>query len=274
MEDEKVIMYDSQEAATHRTDISGWVSRDGGFYADNEHLARWAGCTHMTCECGKPYIKGKVRCDECQSDEEWDFFVAVHEAAHTLLAITLGVTISHVYIGKSNGYVEIDDPRNIYYKAIVNVAGGVANWGVERLRNKKDLRKFERWFKSHPSFRGDRPTGRHYRVSGRKMSIQSAAKIATKMIIKHESRFNRLSMELRKPENKNREIQPHEIFKFANIIWFNSNSQGQWELADYKKGEKLCMLTVKEEDPYPETDIELHALLVKYGHSLIPPSKD
>ena len=55
-ETEKIVMYDSPEAATYRTDIKGWVSRDGHFYGDNgpsaEHGARWSGCTHMNCKCG------------------------------------------------------------------------------------------------------------------------------------------------------------------------------------------------------------------------------
>src|ERR1700733_3026068 len=70
MSEEKRIMYDSQEAATYRTDIKGWVSKDGLFYGDNpssEHGARWSGCTHMVCECGNVYGKGRVRCDSCQA---------------------------------------------------------------------------------------------------------------------------------------------------------------------------------------------------------------
>jgi hypothetical protein len=64
-----VVLFESPEAATYRTDIKGWVSRNGHYYGDgpsNERTARWAGCTHMTCECGKEFEKGSLSCAECR----------------------------------------------------------------------------------------------------------------------------------------------------------------------------------------------------------------
>ena len=53
----KVIMQDSPEAATYRTDIKGWVSRDGIFCGDGkagERNARYQGSTHRKCaKCGE-----------------------------------------------------------------------------------------------------------------------------------------------------------------------------------------------------------------------------
>lgn len=73
MADETMVMYDSPEAATYRTDIKGWVSRDGRYYGEDEHIARWSGCTHMTCACGQVYAKdGAVRCRSCQATHERD----------------------------------------------------------------------------------------------------------------------------------------------------------------------------------------------------------
>lgn len=40
MSDKSVIMFDSPEAATYRTDIKGWVSRDGRYYGEDERGAR------------------------------------------------------------------------------------------------------------------------------------------------------------------------------------------------------------------------------------------
>lgn len=78
--DEKVVMYDSPEAAT-RVEMPGWKSRDGIFYpGDNpssERGARWSGCTHMTCECGNVYGKGRVRCDSCQSKMDTEKYLAL-----------------------------------------------------------------------------------------------------------------------------------------------------------------------------------------------------
>lgn len=69
-EGEKIILIDSPEAATYRTDVGGWVSRNGRFYGDGraaEYSARWAGCTHVTCtDCGAVIERDFFRCDKCQ----------------------------------------------------------------------------------------------------------------------------------------------------------------------------------------------------------------
>jgi len=73
-----VVMFDSPEAATYRTDIKGWVSRGGLFYGDNpgsERGARWSGCTHQTCECGAVHEKSRSICWACvskQRDEKYN----------------------------------------------------------------------------------------------------------------------------------------------------------------------------------------------------------
>ena len=80
LEDENIVMYDSPEAAI-RVDMPGWKSRLGHFYpgdnASSEHGARWSGCTHMTCECGNVYEKGRVRCDSCQAKIDSDKYYAL-----------------------------------------------------------------------------------------------------------------------------------------------------------------------------------------------------
>jgi hypothetical protein len=64
--EEKVILITDDVAAEYRTDISGWVSRDGIFFGKDERTARWAGCTHVLCgDCGKPTIKGHIYCSDC-----------------------------------------------------------------------------------------------------------------------------------------------------------------------------------------------------------------
>ncbi len=63
---EKIIMYDSPEAATYKTGIEGWVSGTGLFFGKNESSARYSGCTHQKCECGNVMGKGWTKCDECR----------------------------------------------------------------------------------------------------------------------------------------------------------------------------------------------------------------
>lgn len=65
----KKIMYDSPEAAKKKT-ITGWVSSDGHYYGDNEHLARWSGSTHAVCKCGNIFKKGWTVCTDCRNANE------------------------------------------------------------------------------------------------------------------------------------------------------------------------------------------------------------
>ena len=63
---EPMILNTDNEAATFRTDISGWVSRHGFFYGGDEQGARKHGCTHTICECGEPIEKTRIRCKKCE----------------------------------------------------------------------------------------------------------------------------------------------------------------------------------------------------------------
>lgn len=94
--DSKVVMIDSPEAAEYRTDLKGWVSRDGFYYGDgpdSERTARYAGCTHVPCsQCGTPTNKGYTMCRGCRDlayiakyeampRAEWDGTVMVYSEA-------------------------------------------------------------------------------------------------------------------------------------------------------------------------------------------------
>lgn len=86
MNETKIVLYDSDEAASFRTNISGWVSRQGRFYGEQyqaEHLARRDGCTHIKCDCGELIEKRWIRCKACRDakalksynnapEKEWD----------------------------------------------------------------------------------------------------------------------------------------------------------------------------------------------------------
>lgn len=64
---DKQINYDSPESAAYKTDICGWVSRNGHFWGKDEHMARYDGCTHLKCKCGKYFPKeGYMICPECR----------------------------------------------------------------------------------------------------------------------------------------------------------------------------------------------------------------
>ena len=58
-QEEKTILFTSDEAAKYTDGISGWVSRDGFFWGKDERAARYHGCTHVLCEdCGNPARSG------------------------------------------------------------------------------------------------------------------------------------------------------------------------------------------------------------------------
>jgi hypothetical protein len=65
MAETKIVMFDSDEAARQIT-VTGWVSRDGRFYGNDERLARYAGCTHRKCEqCDNVVTRDRIICDQC-----------------------------------------------------------------------------------------------------------------------------------------------------------------------------------------------------------------
>lgn len=79
-----IILQSSAEAATYRTDICGWVSRDGRYYGNDsgaERTARYAGSTHSECrECGAICDKGYTLCDNCRGKAELARFLALPRA--------------------------------------------------------------------------------------------------------------------------------------------------------------------------------------------------
>lgn len=79
--EEEIIMYDSPEAAKQMT-LTGWVSSGKGgypshYYGDDEHMARWAGCTHIKCPCGNVVKKSYTKCKECSAKETRKRYMAL-----------------------------------------------------------------------------------------------------------------------------------------------------------------------------------------------------
>ena len=69
----KTVLFTDDEAA-HLVTVTGWVSRDGRFFGKDERTARYAGCTHMVCECGEPFVKGFIHCPACREKREAERF--------------------------------------------------------------------------------------------------------------------------------------------------------------------------------------------------------
>ncbi len=80
------ILYSSDKAAK-KIKVDAWISSDGIIYPfldaslDKvyEHQARWCGCTHMICKCGKEHEKGKLHCDDCITKDAKEKYLSMPE---------------------------------------------------------------------------------------------------------------------------------------------------------------------------------------------------
>lgn len=70
------IMYASDDAA-QRVTVTGWRSRSGRFYGDDEHLARWDGCTHKVCACGAEMERIYTICRSCADKKRLEKYEAM-----------------------------------------------------------------------------------------------------------------------------------------------------------------------------------------------------
>jgi|GEM_PF-1643130 len=72
MKNDKVIFANGSESATYKENVSGWISRDGTFWGEDEEGARAHGSTHRRCgHCGnivEKYSYCKI-CDEKEKEE-------------------------------------------------------------------------------------------------------------------------------------------------------------------------------------------------------------
>ncbi|MDD0974935.1 hypothetical protein [Pseudomonas fontis] len=78
MHEEKVVMYESPEAASFQT-VTGWVDPSGRFWGNDEHMARYCGSTHRHCEKNPehPIRATSGRCETCHSESRATKFEAM-----------------------------------------------------------------------------------------------------------------------------------------------------------------------------------------------------
>lgn len=77
--EKQIVMYDSEVAASIKT-VTGWVSRTGHFWGNDEHMARYDGSTHRTCECGE-VIENRSYCRKCSERKEHEKYLAMPAVA-------------------------------------------------------------------------------------------------------------------------------------------------------------------------------------------------
>jgi hypothetical protein len=81
--DKQIIYYNSDQAAqpaklilADGTEETLWIASDGSGFRD-EHTARWKGCTHNQCECGKWKKKNGTLCETCSTAARKERFKAL-----------------------------------------------------------------------------------------------------------------------------------------------------------------------------------------------------
>ena len=76
----KVILYESNDAARFVKDISGWVDRHGCFLGNSESAARYSGCTHRRCNnCEKIAEKHRLICENCRSKKDLEKYLSMQK---------------------------------------------------------------------------------------------------------------------------------------------------------------------------------------------------
>ncbi|OCA55176.1 hypothetical protein [Photorhabdus namnaonensis] len=75
---EKIIMYDSEEAASIKI-VTGWVASDGSFWGDDEDMARYSGSTHRKCKNNPehPIVRRNDYCSICREEKNNEEFNAM-----------------------------------------------------------------------------------------------------------------------------------------------------------------------------------------------------
>ncbi len=77
--DKPIIMYDSPEAATYKTNIEGWISADGIFCGkgeQGERTARYRGATHTKCDCGNVIpMRSYTKCETCRNKISYEKYM-------------------------------------------------------------------------------------------------------------------------------------------------------------------------------------------------------
>ncbi len=75
-EQKEIILPDDPRAAEFKT-ITGWVSRSGQFWKNDERMARYDGSTHSRCQtCGETCSKSSLYCDKHLRERELEKYAA------------------------------------------------------------------------------------------------------------------------------------------------------------------------------------------------------
>jgi hypothetical protein len=110
---DKPILPSDPDAATYRTDIRGWVSRDGRYFGDDtgaERTARYAGSTHDACKvCGAIVKRPYTLCDVHKLAAEIDRYNALPAAAWDGLSMLYSEDLDEFFHSIDDAEQQADD---------------------------------------------------------------------------------------------------------------------------------------------------------------------
>ena len=95
MTEKQTVMEDSPEAASIQT-VTGWVSRTGRFWGNDERMARFDGSTHRRCECGA-VIEQRSYCRACHDRKQVERWQAMPEVEWDGTAMLYSQVADHYF---------------------------------------------------------------------------------------------------------------------------------------------------------------------------------
>jgi hypothetical protein len=63
----EIVLDTDPNLCEYKTNVKGWVGKDGRFYGNNKEQAIHCNSTHKKCEKGHVYIRNYINCPDCQS---------------------------------------------------------------------------------------------------------------------------------------------------------------------------------------------------------------
>lgn len=105
--EKEIILPDDPRAATLQT-VTGWVSRDGFFYGNDERTARYSGSTHRKCEKCGGLIERNSFCRTCADRAEVEKFEAMPRKEWHEKSILYSVTKDCYYNTPDDAEDDID----------------------------------------------------------------------------------------------------------------------------------------------------------------------
>lgn len=115
----EVVMFDAPEAAKEVT-VTGWASRHGLFFGEDERTARYDGCTHRACEqCGTATPKHRLLCRECSSLKSRERWLALPEVEWTPLVC---IYQDDTYFHDEDGFLEWCEDNEVDPATVMLVA--------------------------------------------------------------------------------------------------------------------------------------------------------